>query len=244
MIVLNAGVPRSGTVLVNAILRQIYLRAGRRIGQSNPQGPFLPKLIRRLRDTGEDRSRTTLVHTHSWDEETAALLAEVAPLVGFACYRDPRDVAVSLMRLHDHALSTAVATTLHGFRAFEAVMRDRRVMAIPYELLVSEKRSHIFQIGRRLGFWLGLDVVVAIDRDTSADRHARLMEQVRAGTLPALVHRQGMNRVVVEDRETLINDRHIQSGAVGRWRSELTPEQQVDANERFAEIIRRYGYPV
>lgn len=131
MIVLNAGVPRSGTVLVNAILRQIYLRAGRRIGQSNPQGPFLPKLIRRLRDTGEDRSRTTLVHTHSWDEETAALLAEVAPLVGFACYRDPRDVAVSLMRLHDHALSTAVATTLHGFRAFEAVMRDRRVMAIP-----------------------------------------------------------------------------------------------------------------
>ena len=243
MIVLNAGVPRSGTVLVNAILRRIYARAGKSVGQSNPHGAYLPKLIRRLQETGDDRAKITLVHTHSWDGETAGMLACSDAFTGFVTYRDPRDVLVSLMRLHDHDLPTAAAMVLNGFRAFEAIARDRRVMAMPYELLVAEKPAHIFQIARRLGYWLGMDVVAAIDRETSTERHAEVMEQVRAGALETLTSRRNMHRVLVEDRATLINDRHIQSGAVGRWRSELDSNQQAEAAGRFAEIIRRYGYP-
>lgn len=68
------------------------------------------------------------------------------------------------------------------------------------------------------------------------------MEQVQAGTRKKLAHRKNRKRVLVEDKETLINDRHIQSGSAGRWKTELTVEQQQMATERFAPILKRYGY--
>ncbi len=69
------------------------------------------------------------------------------------------------------------------------------------------------------------------------------MEKVKSGEMDGLAHRQNTNRVLVEDPRTLINDRHIQSGASGRWRQELSEAERNAANERFAGLIQRYGYP-
>ncbi len=68
------------------------------------------------------------------------------------------------------------------------------------------------------------------------------MEDVQAGNMDGLNRRENRHRVLVEDVRTLINDRHIQSGASGRWRGELTEDQQKTINERFAPLLQRYGY--
>lgn len=242
MIVLNAGVPRSGTVLVNAILRKLFEASGIAIQQANPHGAELPRLIHHLQQTGQDRHRTVLIHTHSWDGETARLLDGSVHVTGFANYRDPRDVCVSLMRLHEHDFDTAAEMTEVSFRIFEATARQARTVVVPYELLNADRSGHIFQIARHLGFWPGLDLVSRIDEETSIERHRAVMEKVQAGTLETLAHRRNINRVLVEDRATLINDRHIQSGVSGRWRSDLSSDLQRVANERFAPILKRYGY--
>ena len=44
------------------------------------------------------------------------------------------------------------------------------------------------------------------------------------------------------DSTHLINDRHIQSGATGRWKEELTQDQQDEVNRTFAEVIARFGF--
>lgn len=244
MIIFNAGVPRSGTVLVNAILRQIFEANGIRIAQANPHGEALPRLIRTLQRTAQDRYKTVLVHTHSWDGETDAMLRGSPFVTGFVNYRDPRDVCVSLMRLHDHDFDTAARMTLGAFQTFDTMAHQTDLMILPYERLIADKPGHIFQIAQRLGFWLGQDQVDRIDDATSVDRHKAVMEKVQAGTIDGLARRQNTNRVLVEDPKTLINDRHIQSGASGRWRQELSEADQNAANERFADLLKRYGFPV
>lgn len=243
MIVFNAGVPRSGTVLVNAILRQIFETNGIRIAQANPHGQALPKLLNTLQNTAQDRYKTVLIHTHSWDGESARLTRGSPFVSGFINYRDPRDVCVSLMRLHDHAFDAAAQLTLASFSVFEAMARDAGLMVLPYEMLVADKPGHIFQIAKRLGFWLGHDQVARIDEATSVDRHKAVMEKVQAGEMDGLARRNNTNRVLVEDPKTLINDRHIQSGATGRWRQELTDADQKAASQRFADLLKRFGYP-
>lgn len=242
MIVLNAGVPRSGTVLVNAILRELFRLRGVPHAQANPHGAELPKLVGRLIATGEARHKTVLVHTHSWDAETARLLAGSPHFTGFANYRDPRDVCVSLMRLHDHDFETAAEMTLGAFRLFEATCRDVDVMAIPYELLVTGTEATIFQIARRLGFWPTLAEVHAVAEATGQDRAREVMEKVQKREIEGLAVRQNRNRVLAEDPATLINDRHIQSGRSGRWRDELDAEAQARAADLFAPILVRHGY--
>ena len=242
MILLNAGVPRSGTVLVNAILRQILDANEIPYTLANPHGPELPELIHDLQRSAMDRYRVTLVHTHSWDADTAGMLRGSPFVTGFINYRDPRDVCVSLMRLHDHDFDTAARMVLASFSAFEAAVRDNSPMVIPYEMLTADRQGHIFQIAQRLGFWPGMETVARIDAATSIGRHRTIMERVRSGEMEGLAHRRNTNRVLAEDPKTLINDRHIQSGASGRWRAELPEHEQHAANERFADLIRRYGY--
>ena len=242
MIVLNAGVPRSGTVLVNAIIRNLLRAGGMRVAQTNPHGPDLPRLIRHVQENQQHDDRVVLVHTHSWDAETAGLLAESQRFVGFLNFRDPRDVCVSLMRLHDHDFDTALRMVQQAFSAFQATARQADVMIIPYELLVRDPQGHIFQIARRLGLWPGLDLVDQIAERTSARHHRAVMEKVQQGQIDGLTYRQNTHRVLAEDPRTLINDRHIQSGRAGRWRTELDDAQQSHANARLAEIIKRLGY--
>ncbi len=242
MIILNAGVPRSGTVLVNAILRELLRENGVSAVQANPHGPALARLLATLRMNGHARHKTVLVHTHSWDVDAAREIAAMPDTVIFGNFRDPRDVCVSLMRLHEHDFETAAKLVFASFNALDNMCTATDVMTIPYELLTKEKPGHIFQIARRIGLWPRLDQVTRIDAATSIDRHRAVMDQVNSGEIDGLARRQNTNRVLVEDPRTLINDRHIQSGRTGRWRDELSADQQADAAERFRPLLERFGY--
>ncbi|MEM7056416.1 MAG: sulfotransferase domain-containing protein [Pseudomonadota bacterium] len=244
MIIINAGIPRSGTVLVNAILRQILKLSGAAVSQANPHGDELPQLIRNIQRAGKDRHRAVVVHTHTWHSDATTLLANSPFVTGFINYRDPRDVCVSLMRLHDHDLEAAATMTTNSFTQFETTIAALDLMVIPYELLVREPSAHIFQIGRRLGLWLGMEDVAHIQDETSSEKHEAIMKKVQSGELDNLKKRSNRNRVLVEDTRSLINDRHIQSGASGRWRTELDEVEQAHVNEVFAPLLERFGYAV
>ncbi len=242
MIILNAGVPRSGTVLVNAILRELLRENGIATGQANPHGPALARLLSNLRMNGRHLHKTVLIHTHSWDDDAARQVKAVPETVILGNFRDPRDVCVSLMRLHDHDFATAMKMTIGNFNVFDNMCATADVMMIPYELLVTQKRAHIYQIARRIGLWPRLDQVARIDAATSIDRHKGVMDKVNSGEIDGLTRRPNTNRVLVEDPKTLINDRHIQSGVSGRWRTELSETEQAEATERLTPLLERFGY--
>lgn len=242
MIILNAGVPRSGTVLVNSIIRELLRAAATGVVQTNPHGADLIKLVRHLQDTGQERYRTTLVHTHSWGPEVARRLAGSGHLAAFVNYRDPRDICVSLMKLHENDLETTLQILLQSWEMMEACLNDIPAMVIPYELLASHRPALIFQIAQHLGLRPGMIEVARVMAATDIAQHRKVMERVQTGDIAGLQYRRNRNRTLAEDPATLINDRHIQSGAFGRWKTELDPDQQALANERLRPILLRYGY--
>lgn len=242
MIILNAGVPRSGTVLVNAIIRELLRGLAPSIIQLNPHGAKLAEVLAQLEERGQHLYATALVHTHTWNRDIAERVQRLPRTKAVVNYRDPRDVCVSLMALHDIDFDTISGTVLRYFADMNDCATATGALVLPYELLTACPEAAIFQIARHLELWPRLDQVRAIAEATSVDKHRAVMEDVRAGKRPKLAERRNSKRVLLEDRETLINDRHIQRGTSGRWKTELTPEQQKTANERFAGLLARYGY--
>ena len=242
MIIMNAGVPRSGTILVNAIVRKLLESVGIPVVTANPHGPEVRVVLDKLQTDEPNRQSATIIHTHSWNAGVAQQANKLCRTSGFVNYRDPRDVVVSLMKLHDHDFATAAKLTMEAFRVFEIICHDTNFMIIPYELLISNRTGFIFQIAQRLGIWPSLDEIARVNEETSVSNHSKIMDQVRSGNRKRLIRVQNRNRVLIEDRDTLINDRHIQSGVIGRWRNELSAEHQADATRRFAHLIERYGY--
>lgn len=242
MIALNTGVPRSGTVLINAIIRGIMAHAGIRVTQANPHGAELPALIGRLMRACDEPGLLHLVHTHSWDEATEAICAGQSEIHAFACYRDPRDVCVSLMQLHDLDRDAALKLTMAGFALFEATCRGVDPIVIRYESLIADKRKVIEMIAQDLAVPQDDACIAQIDEATSVAAHRRVVNAINRGETTSLVARQNRSRILYEDPVTLINDRHIQSGASGRWRSELSTSDQEVLCERLRSLTDRYRY--
>ena len=241
MIVLNAGAPRSGTVLVNGIVRAVLSQRDLDVRQINAHEGEVPEAIA---DGGRmPPSIVAVIHTHSWSPECAAAADQAEDLIVFACYRDPRDVCVSLMFLHDLDLEEALEFTIAAFANLDAMRRDTDVTLFAYERLIADTRHHVGLVACRLGASLSTFLVEQILAETSIERRRERMKRVRAGSLPRLRLLGGRNRILKEDPETLINDRHIQSGKPGRWRTELTRELQMRAAFALCDEIQRYGYP-
>ncbi|MEO9898241.1 MAG: hypothetical protein ABJF05_17850, partial [Paracoccaceae bacterium] len=72
--------------------------------------------------------------------------------------------------------------------------------------------------------------------------HRSIMKSVQDGSLKTIIRKHNSNRVLAEDSVTLINDRHIQSGASGRWREEFPPSQHEFITDRFTHILDNFGY--
>ncbi|MEM9046471.1 MAG: hypothetical protein AAGC81_17450 [Pseudomonadota bacterium] len=242
MIVLNTGVPRSGTVLTNAIIRGVLAHAGVAVTQANPHGDALPDVITRLTHSNDGSAVAHIVHTHSWDKTTEAICARLTDLHVFSSYRDPRDVCVSLMRLHDLDLDAALRMTIAGFALFEATCSGVAPVVIQYERLIAGKRSAIETVAQELALQIDTAGIMQIDEATSVSAHRQIVDAINRGELPNLVARQNRSRILYEDPVTLINDRHIQSGAIGRWQSELAMSDQERLCERLRPLTDQYGW--
>lgn len=54
--------------------------------------------------------------------------------------------------------------------------------------------------------------------------------------------RNNPKRTMRESTTHFINDRHIQSGKTGRWKKELTYEQQKIVNTHFESLLKELGF--
>jgi hypothetical protein len=240
MLILNLGVPRSGTVLVHNIIRNIL---------DNFSVPYVSvntneaKTEEFLADC-DFQSQHILLHAHSMGPNMRRVIKEGKNVVAFFNYRDPRDVLVSLMHLHDHSFEDALKMTDASFVYLLEALKIGRFMFIPYRHLIQAQEAFVFMIGQRFGSVIDLATVSRITAMTSVDKHRAEMERVRDAS-PAEDDIKVLNnrhRKLKESATSLINDRHIQSGKIGRWRLELTPEQQAVATARFERVIKRLGF--
>lgn len=241
MFIVHGGLPRSGTVLVGTIIRALLFRRGHGFTRLAPQER---RDLPRYADLIRTRAATpaTLSHTHLIDRACIAALAGREDATVFWNYREPRDVLISLMRLHaldfDHAL-----------RSVEIFLRSEREVAnaglgirLRYEDLVADPTRHVLLIAGAAGLDVGPEDAEQIAAETAPEQHRAVMLGLRDGVVPNQRTLPTLHGPLREDPDTLINEHHIQSGAAGRWRNELTPEQQDRATRHLGRWIEVLGY--
>lgn len=235
MLVMSLGVPRSGTILVFNILREILTRRNVTFRQVNTNYPETTAFF-----ADYDYGDNVLMHAHN----VLPAVQQAIPrkdVITFFNFRDPRDVLVSMMRLHDYTYEKCRELTDISFNHFRIARRFRRVTMIPYDHLVASPETFIFQLGQRLGILLPLFMVEEIRQATSLEEHRKVMRDV-ARAKDGVQVRRNPKRTLKESTTHFINDRHIQSGRSGRWRKELTAAQQRDATEHYRPLLVELGY--
>ena len=241
MFIVNGGIPRSGTVLVGELLRSMARRRGHDVRRLNPQERRnLPRLARHIAE--DSATPATLIHTHLIDQPCLDALAARPDATVFWNHRDPRDATVSLIRLHDMTLEQALHSMEIYLDAADLARRHPGVRQIRYERLVADTPGHITRMAEALGWSVQDRETEALVEATSLQRHAGIMQSVRAGTQQDVKTIRTLRREMREDAATLINDRHIQSARPGRWKEELTGDAQTLVTERLARWIDAYGY--
>lgn len=238
MLILNGGVPRSGTTWVFNILRAIF-------DSSNVEYDALPG---HTEEDVEDAirgysGRPRIIHYH--DVYPCVLrLGGMRDVISFYNFRDPRDTAVSMWKLHGYTIDEAIENCRLCFQGVPQATRIPGTMFIPYEHLIAAPEIVVFEIGQRLGMLLRLDEAKDIVSETHSERYSAVMDRVANAPEPDATMATIDNgiRTIRYDRQTLINDRHIQSGDVGRWRRELSQEEQARAQAALAADCHMLGY--
>ena len=241
MIVLNMGIPRSGTVWAFNVFRAVWDLAGLefRTEQWNSERDVKDHL------PGISAAENVLIHTHDFTEDVNSL-ARRPGVRSFFSYRDPRDVVVSQMKLHDVPFTVAEEMTAFAYKSLPGAMTVPRIMFLPYDHIVAHAPALIFQMAARLDILLNCQKMNQIAEATSSERHRRTMDELNKQTGSTSSSPIGSLNTGARDirywKASLITDRHIQSGRTGRWRDELTPEQQKHVCARFAQIVQSLGF--
>ncbi len=242
MIILNAGIPRSGTVLVNSILQQAFACRGVAVQSQNSNHVTLPDKMRSLMQSYTPDGPVQIVHLHSWDDVCVDIFAKHPErFISFANIRDPRDCVVSLMRLHDFNLEKACGAILRFIAQFIRLQRQTKPMVLRYEHLIENRPAFIDAITLRAGLFLSAAEITKIETETSLTKMATLSEAVDQGEVPTRVL-GGNRRPIREHPKTHLTDRHIQSGATGRWKQELSPSDAEKLRVTMASACKYFGY--
>ncbi|MEM7060383.1 MAG: sulfotransferase domain-containing protein [Pseudomonadota bacterium] len=242
MLIVNGGYPRSGTVLVGAIICAVLRLEGRDWERYNPQERReLPDFESKVR-TWPDSGAILLIHTHIADANVLSALTVRSDAVVFWNHRDPRDVVVSLRKLHDLPLERALTAVQVYAKVEQVVTQSKLALRLRYEDFAKDPTALVAQVADHMGAALSEDQANQIAQETSVSRHRKIMEDIAQEALPGVRVIPTRARPLREDPETLINDRHIQSGAAGRWRLELTADEQTIVADTLGPFVRDLGY--
>lgn len=244
MIVLNAGMPRSGTVLVNSIIRNLFSQSGIHHRSVNLNADQIAPHMRKYMARGLHRWRVLIIHMHGWNDEVAQAVAEARPFVTAITHRrDPRDICVSLRRLHEDPLDTLLPYLNGLTQSHLAMIRDMPdALLLRYEDDVPDADALVRKVAAHLHLPVTDAQVTKITNATSMTAHRKVMEAVSDGTAEDVREIPNRHRTLREDPTNHIVDRHIQSGETGRWRNELTTTEQKRVQTALAGAIRSLGY--
>jgi hypothetical protein len=233
LLYLNGGMPRSGTVWVMNVIQKLGSLTGRSMKRINANTPQEVDAAIRSYSYGAH----TLVHFHDVPDVVPQVSRESFARI-FYNYRDPRDVVVSQMRLHDASLEAAIEKTQIALSHFSNIFNAERVLIIPYLHILESPRAVIHFIANHMGVVVKEEHLGLIEKETSFEAHREKMEKVLRGEGNLQSTDTGF-RHIKHDSETFINDRHIQSGKIGRWKEELNEDQQLKVNEAFKEFVEK-----
>ena len=238
MLFINGGMPRSGTVLVGLILRKIFEAEKLSFTSLNLHGNALDAFLENYASSRSFELQNYIVHTHTWSTK---FFDNPNKFHIFWNYREPRDVVVSVMRLHDMPFNESLRFVIGSINDGGLMLNKQRVL-VPYELLASFNVAYIQMISNIVGCPLNPSECETIARSVSVEAVEKKVSRVVAGA-EGVREVKNRRRILLEDSETFLNDRHVQSGSYKRYINELSAQQAAEATKALLPFLNKYGYP-
>jgi hypothetical protein len=169
----------------------------------------------------------------AWD-----VFAQLADPTILLTVRDPRDAVLSMVnRFNTSVTLAAKAVGASCNRVLQCAQWDHPILR--YEDGFFRTTETIRIMAQYIGATLDDDAIDRIHDRFSTESVRAFAEQVPA--LPA-ERVKGDPTIDLYDEVTQIHRGHIGDGSVGKWRRQLTEEQQRAITAHFAPFLERFGY--
>jgi Sulfotransferase domain len=233
-----AGIYRSGSTWAFNVCRELGQVLAEQTGRSLASGyPNLGPLDQFLEHAAEQTEGPIVVKAHLLGPVALSWINSGKAREIYTC-RDPRDCVASDMKFKGHDIDAAGARVLECLRNFSTFRDSRRILLVRYEQMMADRFTAISQIASHLGFNLDERAIGRIDERTNLSTSLRTCQELK--TRPGGQYRRdGAHRV---DPTTLLYDNHIAGGTIGRWKQDLSPDQQGFLTRFFAPWLVTLGY--
>lgn len=226
--ILNCGIPRSGSTLVNLFIKELIKLDIDKTDTYIDDGISLRKFQQKKRNY-------VLLKTHRYFPSVLRHLAN-GRVVGVMTHRDIRDIVVSLIQkgwcpdfnyfIESKELRSMVLSSI-------AYSEMESMSIISYKDLKDDP----IRILRDLSVILKIDL-----KDREANEIVkRLSLQNLKKQAEKLTAKGSADNV---DRSTGLHNNHIKDGAIGKWRKILSEDQIKKINREAEEYIKKFNYEI
>jgi len=228
MIIISAGLIRSGSVALYQLMREIVETTG--IGDA-PRLPINQEkefLVEHLEEWATDQEKWHVIKLHEYIEELEPYAYNAVIM-----HRDPRAVVLSLMKFRDMSFTTAMSSRMiTNYSHNLLIWLDRTPpvfrMVRTYRHIVGEQNR--IQLVRNIGEMMRVGIN---SEDAYAIQNNWSITNNKARALLNLP----------PNSPEYMSKRHIYTGATDEWRTELSMEQIAVVESRFQEHMRKFDYP-
>lgn len=236
MLIVNGGLPRSGTVLVGLILQEVFAHHKLDFLSVNLHGDSLRSFVENYGSSPRSQYVNYLIHTHTWSDYFSHNNGIV-----FWNHRHPLDALVSIMELHDKTYEEGLKFMIASINDGK-FMEDRPRFSIPYELLTQHQEAYVNCIANLIGLPMHAKMCSSISDALSLAKVKNKVSQISSTEYIDKRYIKNSKRTMIEDSKTFLNDRHIQNGKYMRYKSELDEHQIVLATKALQPFLDKYGY--
>jgi hypothetical protein len=153
-------------------------------------------------------------------------------------FRDPRDCIASDLVFMRHGIEAAVQRVVLSLEFLRYFQATDYILLVRYEHMMTDRRREIRRIADHLGVLIDSEILHRIDAQTNLQAARNICDQLKAGKSERMLN-VASHRV---DAATHVHENHIDSAAVGRWKTELSAEQGRWLTEFFASWLLNLGY--
>jgi len=224
--IVNCGAPRSGSTLLNIILKEIVTLKVKALDNFCSEEP---DYINKLKNT--PTLNITKTHNYSW---LIAKRIEKTKSIGFFTHRDIRDVIVSQMQKGWIKDVDEFLKNKSKFYIYNSILyaQTKNMIIISYEKLMNDKKTVIKKVGIALNVELTNEEIDEIDIKTSLNNIKKKIDNME-------FIKGAANEV---NSSTGLHKNHINDPTLRKWRNNLTPNEINLINKQAAEYIRFFNY--
>lgn len=237
-IIICSGMMRSGSTWSFNVCRLLYSTIAEKLNQPAESGYMDGEAVDVfLEQANLEERKFVVIKAHTPGAKTLERI-DNGTVKNVYTFRDPRDAVASRRTFQDEPFEESVEWIKRNITFMNRFAQAQQTLFIRYEDMMRDSLSQIKALGQYLGVDLNERLIRDLDHNTNFT-HSRATAS-RVKELPPEQLYQDRSHLV--DRVTNLHENHIQSGKTGRWRTELTEEQNRILLNAFGKILISLNY--